>query len=289
MKAFIDECRREWKRLRVPRAVADEMAGELEADLRAAADDGVPAHVLLGVEEHNPRGLARAWAIERGVARPRVRARLSVTTSSVAAAILSVILVGLSVLVTLVVTHRDGTPDVTRTAASRASYAYGVFAGKRDSTALPHQALRLARALIVADPRLPATMRTGAMLRGSGRILLVSPATLGRNVYGFATTSGRACELIPGLLAGCDRGQVQTTPIAWMSGGRVGGPGIITGLARDGVGGVDVLLPGGTQPTTLKNNAFYVELPLTEMRSVRGLRVTMQDGSTTDVKVSGLG
>jgi hypothetical protein len=68
---FIDECRREWKRLRVPEQTADEMAQELAADLEEAKADGVPAGDVLGSGASDPRGFAAAWAVERGVTHPR--------------------------------------------------------------------------------------------------------------------------------------------------------------------------------------------------------------------------
>jgi hypothetical protein len=37
---FVDECRREWKRLGVPDPVADELAGELRADLDEGESEG---------------------------------------------------------------------------------------------------------------------------------------------------------------------------------------------------------------------------------------------------------
>jgi len=45
---FVEECRREWKRLRVPRALADEMAEDLAADLREAEADGASEEEVLG-------------------------------------------------------------------------------------------------------------------------------------------------------------------------------------------------------------------------------------------------
>ena len=65
MNDFVNECRREWKRLGVSRKAADEMAAELAADLAEAesTDD------LLGGHASDPRSLARAWAVERGVVR----------------------------------------------------------------------------------------------------------------------------------------------------------------------------------------------------------------------------
>jgi hypothetical protein len=64
---FIEECRREWKRLRVPDPVADEMAADLEADLEEAEADGASPEEVLGSGASDPRFFAASWAAERGV------------------------------------------------------------------------------------------------------------------------------------------------------------------------------------------------------------------------------
>jgi hypothetical protein len=64
---FVDECRREWKRLGVPDHVAAEMAADLEADLDEAAAEGVSAEEVLGSAAFDARSFASAWAAERGV------------------------------------------------------------------------------------------------------------------------------------------------------------------------------------------------------------------------------
>jgi len=65
MTAYVEECRREWKRLGVPDLLADEMATDLEADLAEAQADGVSAAEIVG--ESDPRRFAAAWASERGL------------------------------------------------------------------------------------------------------------------------------------------------------------------------------------------------------------------------------
>lgn len=65
MNAYVEECRREWKRLGVPAGLAEEMAAELEADLAEAEADGVSAAEMLG--ESDPRRFAATWARERGL------------------------------------------------------------------------------------------------------------------------------------------------------------------------------------------------------------------------------
>jgi hypothetical protein len=65
MNAYVEECRREWRRLGVPDLLAEEMATELEADLAEAEADGVAASEVLG--ESDPRRFAATWARERGL------------------------------------------------------------------------------------------------------------------------------------------------------------------------------------------------------------------------------
>jgi hypothetical protein len=65
MSAYVEECRREWRRLGVPELLADEMATDLEADLEEAQTEGVAAAEILG--ESDPRRFAATWASERGL------------------------------------------------------------------------------------------------------------------------------------------------------------------------------------------------------------------------------
>ena len=67
MNDFVDQCRREWKRLGVHDSIADEMAAELAADLTEAKADGVSARALLGNAATDPRSFAASWADERAV------------------------------------------------------------------------------------------------------------------------------------------------------------------------------------------------------------------------------
>jgi hypothetical protein len=64
---FVEECRREWKRLGVPDPVANEMAADLAADLEEAEAEGASAEEVLGSGAFDPRSFAGAWAAERGV------------------------------------------------------------------------------------------------------------------------------------------------------------------------------------------------------------------------------
>ena len=81
---FVEQCRREWKRLGVRRAVADDMAAELAADLEEGASPGD----VLGSDAGDARAFAAAWAKERGVIPARGRnARVIVPLLAVALAL----------------------------------------------------------------------------------------------------------------------------------------------------------------------------------------------------------
>ena len=64
---FVEECRREWRRLCVPDPVANEMAADLRADLEEAEAEGASPEAVLGSEAFDPRSFAALWAQERGV------------------------------------------------------------------------------------------------------------------------------------------------------------------------------------------------------------------------------
>ena len=89
MSDFVERCRREWRRLGVPAAVADDMASELHTDLEEAGADGVSAQELLGSAAGDPRAFAASWAAERGVVPSRrlpagfpARSRVVVATAA---------------------------------------------------------------------------------------------------------------------------------------------------------------------------------------------------------------
>jgi hypothetical protein len=67
MSDFVEQCRREWKRLGVPDPLAEEMAADLATDLGEAEAEGVSAEELLGSSVFDPRSFAASWAAERGI------------------------------------------------------------------------------------------------------------------------------------------------------------------------------------------------------------------------------
>ncbi len=70
MSEFVEECRREWRRLGVPDPFANEMAADLTADLEEAEAEGASPEDVLGNSFFDPRRFAAAWAIARGVTNP---------------------------------------------------------------------------------------------------------------------------------------------------------------------------------------------------------------------------
>jgi hypothetical protein len=67
MTDFVEQCRAEWKRLGVPDPLAEEMAGDLAADLGEAESEGIPAEEFLGSSVFDPSSFAASWAAERGI------------------------------------------------------------------------------------------------------------------------------------------------------------------------------------------------------------------------------
>jgi|SRR5580658_6092590 len=93
MSEFVEECRREWRRLGVPDPVANEMAADLAADLDEAAAEGGSPEDVLGNSAFDPRRFAASWAVARGVTsppspdRPSVRRPVVITLTVLLAAI----------------------------------------------------------------------------------------------------------------------------------------------------------------------------------------------------------
>jgi hypothetical protein len=67
MSDFVEQCRREWRRLGVPDPLAEEMATDLTSDLQEAEAEGVSAEEVLGSSAFDPPSFAAAWAAEQGI------------------------------------------------------------------------------------------------------------------------------------------------------------------------------------------------------------------------------
>lgn len=75
MSEFVEECRREWRRLGVSDPVANEMAADLTADLEEAEAEGGSLEDVLGNSAFDPRRFAASWAVARGVTGPQPPSR----------------------------------------------------------------------------------------------------------------------------------------------------------------------------------------------------------------------
>jgi hypothetical protein len=126
---FAEQCRSEWKRLRVPDSIANEMAAELSADLAEARTDGVSLEEVVGGAGSDPRSFAAMWAAERGVLPSRSRnkgARGAVVTAAVAA--LAAVAVSGAVLMIVAPDSTSDTQHAVARAESQAATAAWVSA-----------------------------------------------------------------------------------------------------------------------------------------------------------------
>jgi hypothetical protein len=87
VSVFVDHCRREWDRLGVPAAFANEMAADLEADLAEARADGVSPEEVLGNGYFDAECFAASWAIARGVVSVTPRDRNTIRVRSLVLAL----------------------------------------------------------------------------------------------------------------------------------------------------------------------------------------------------------
>jgi hypothetical protein len=67
---FVEECRREWRRLGVPDPIANEMAADLTSDIEEAEGEGGSAEDVLGNSIFDAQRFAASWANARGVTAP---------------------------------------------------------------------------------------------------------------------------------------------------------------------------------------------------------------------------
>jgi hypothetical protein len=109
---FVEECRREWKRLRVPSGPAEEMADDLAADLREAEAEGAFPEEVLGNGADDPRAFAAAWARERGLIQPHWSDRLRSRGVLLAAGVLLALLALGAALASVFLSSGDGRTDV---------------------------------------------------------------------------------------------------------------------------------------------------------------------------------
>jgi hypothetical protein len=117
MSSFVDECRKEWSRLGVPEAEANEMAADLEADLAEANAEGVSPEGVLGNGFFDPRSFAASWAASRGFVRPTRPGRGTIQLRTIVLALGAVVA---AAFVALGLAFLFGTPVVNRSVSAAA-------------------------------------------------------------------------------------------------------------------------------------------------------------------------
>lgn len=174
MSAYVEECRREWRRLGVPDLLADEMAADLEADLAEAQTEGVAADEILG--ESDPRRFAAAWASERGLVaeQPPRKSRKRLWIALAIVLVLGFVL-GVLSLVTLATTnvHTSGAPPavVPELVGIKARQAVAVARANRLDPQVRRVSGRPAGVVISQAPAPGTRLRRGStvLLRVGGR------------------------------------------------------------------------------------------------------------------------
>ena len=111
MSSFVDECRKEWSRLGLPEAEANEMAADLEADLAEAKAEGASPEEVLGNGYFDPRSFAASWAASRGFVRRTRPARGTIQVRTLALALGALVA---AAFVALGLALLFGTPVVNR-------------------------------------------------------------------------------------------------------------------------------------------------------------------------------
>jgi hypothetical protein len=131
MNDFVEQCRCEWKRLRVPDPLAEEMATDLASDLTDAEAEGVSAEEFLGSSASDPASFAASWAAERGIipeptsrgnARRRPVVLVAFTTLAAIAVIISALLLATGEP-KLSLARRTSPPGPSRTVVSTSAAA----------------------------------------------------------------------------------------------------------------------------------------------------------------------
>jgi len=177
---FVDECRREWKRLRVPDAVADEMAADLAADLKEAESEGASGEEVLGGGASDPRSFAASWAAERGVIPPRLTARLPRRSLMLAAIAALTITAAIGAALVIFASPDASAPTTAIRLSPPAPYPTNVSFDKDGPAraALATREAELAHAHAVLLAQLPGP----ALVQANGGIVLRLPQAHGPGV-----------------------------------------------------------------------------------------------------------
>lgn len=303
MSSFVEECRREWRRLGVPDILADEMAEDLEADLAEARSEGVPASELVG--DGDPRRFAATWASERGlVTEESVKRRHTVAWPLLAAGTVIILTAGIALPLVLSGTGASPEPSTSTPSGPLTFEHTSAFSAMKSvfshppANPVPASISHLAASLATGAPPGTPGMPRGILVH-QGRLLLSNLGPARRAIYVFPTRNKEVCFVISGrggtrarngLGAGCQTAFVVGEP-ASVGGGVLhspptsGPPAEIAGLTKDGVTGVSVVVNGIPHKAAFGHNAWYYRFPNnhTPATAATALLVTLSSGTTRPV------
>jgi len=172
MTAYVEECRREWRRLGVPDLLAEEMATDLEADLAEAQSEGVSAAEVLG--ESDPRRFAETWATERGLvpdAPPQRKSRAWIWVLAVVAGVLVLgVLLGIAGVAFLATAsvHTSGPGPVRLVGTPPIPARKAVLIPKLVGEQACHAVMKANRAGLEVRPHQPGDLPKDSVVDGKG-------------------------------------------------------------------------------------------------------------------------
>jgi hypothetical protein len=178
----------------VPAVSAEEMADDLDADLREAEADGAFPEEVLGDGAADPRAFAAAWATERGLVRPR---RFAWLRSRAAAVALVVVLLLAAALVAVLLSRGRGTtsaPPVASQSKLVLPYRYQVVGTEVYSAVVMPGHVQIAQSARTAIVLARRPTELVATIKNSGETTVRNVTvvvTVARHTYTRATGSLR--------------------------------------------------------------------------------------------------
>jgi hypothetical protein len=140
-------------------------------------------------------------------------------------------------------------------------------------------------------PPVPEELWNGRLYLDQSRLLLASMGSSDISLYAFPSEKGGICVAFDRWGGGClgtplftrERPiDVSRTDPDGLGGGM---PLVVSGLAPNNVVAVDVLVGDKAYAATLRNNAFFLEMPSAAVQP-DGVRVTFRGGATTAIALS---
>ncbi len=199
---------------------------------------------------------------------------------------------GLGLLLTASLAALGG-PSTPKTQDATASPApspdpLAVFTRPRTSQDVLPPALAARVAYLAGGPDVPEELRNGRLYLDQSRLLLADMGSTRVSLYAFPSEKGGICAVFDRWGGGC-LGTPPFTRERPVSVDRVdpdglgrGTPLTVSGLAPNNVVAVEVLVRETAYAATLRNNAFFFEMPSTSVQP-DALRVTFRGGLTTTV------